>query len=54
MITISIYNMAAIVGRTNTLLYDTDISAAVASDMTAWTMIMSFSPVKYSIVPENV
>ena len=52
MITISIYNMAAVVGGTNTLLYDTDNSAAVASDMTAWSMIMSFTPVKYSIVPE--
>ena len=54
LITISIYNMAAIVGGTNTLLFDTDnaTSPTVASDMTAWSMIMSFSPVKYSIVPE--
>ena len=46
--------MAAVVGGTNTLLFDTDnaTSPTVASDMTAWSMIMSFSPVKYSIVPE--
>jgi hypothetical protein len=46
-ITISIYNMAAVVGGTNTFLYD-----VVLIDMTAWSIIMCFSPVEYSIIPE--
>ena len=43
--------MAAVVGGTNTLLYDTDnaTSSTVASDMTGWSMIMCFSPVETSI-----
>ena len=44
--------MAAVVGGTSTLFYDTDSSAVVASDMTAWSMIMCFSPVESSIIPE--
>ena len=46
--------MAAVVGGVSTLLYDTDSSntPVVASDMTAWGMIMCFSPVESSIIPE--
>ena len=53
-ITITIYNMAAVVGGATTLLYDTDSSntPVVASDMTGWSMIMCFSPVESSIIPE--
>ena len=53
-ITITIYNMAAVVGGTSTLLYDTDNTnptPVVASDMTGWSMIMCFSPVESSIIP---
>jgi hypothetical protein len=51
-VTITIYNMAAVVGGTNTLLYDTDSSENVSTDMTRWSIIMCFSPVKSSIIPE--
>ena len=47
--------MTAVVGGTSTLLYDTDNTTptpVVASDMTAWSMIMCFSPVESSIIPE--
>ena len=46
--------MAAVVGGTNNLLYDTDnaTSPTVSSDMTAWSMIICFSPVESSIIPE--
>ena len=44
--------MATVVGGTSTLLYDTDSSAVVSTDMTAWSMIMCFNPVESSIIPE--
>ena len=46
--------MAAVVGGTNTLLYDTDSSntPVFASDMTGWSMIMCFNPIESSIIPE--
>ena len=44
--------MAAVVGGTNTLLYDTDSSntPVVSTDMTGWSMIMYFSPIESSII----
>ena len=55
-ITITIYNMVAIVSGSNTLLVDTTnaTTPVLLTDMTAWTMIMCFTPIESSIISENM